>query len=180
MTTISHMPEKHRSEDFSMAYIQAVAAKAGANIWVTLRHDYGIDLMFTTIHSYQTLSKKRGKRYTEPKSIPLPCQVKSSKQWEFHEDRIVYDLEAQAYDDLVCNDFCFLILMCLPPTMQEWLYQDEQHLRLHHCCYYWEPSEEQVLTPNDYTKRISIPRTQQFTAEALIELLNARQRGLHP
>src|SRR5262249_37401598 len=152
----SYMTDKHRSEDFSMAYIQAIAAKAGANIWITLRHDYGIDLMFTKINSYQTLSKRRGKRRTEAKSIPLPCQVKSSKEWEFRGDRVVYDLEAQAFDDLVYGDTCFLILMCLPPTMHEWSYQDEQNLRLYHCCYYWEPSEEDEMTGNDYKKRICI------------------------
>jgi len=174
------MPKEHRSEDFSMAYIQAIAASAGANLWPPVRHDYGIDLVFTKINSYQTLSSKRGTRYTDTGSIFLPCQVKSSKNWEPRIDKIAYDLDAQAFDDLVLSDNCFLILMCLPQTIPEWLHQNEQRLQLHHCCYYWEPSEKDVMTPNHNTKTILIPRGQIFTPEVLIELLNARQRGMHP
>lgn len=172
------MPEKQRSEDFSRAYIEAIAAHAGVNIHEP-RRDFGIDLAFSRIDRSERVSKKGSKlRYTDTHSVSLPCQVKSSKDWTLHNNAVLYDLEVKNYNDLVNSSACFLILMCLPPTIDEWLSQDENGLRLMKCCYYWRPSENEDETDNDRTKQICIPRSQVFTAEALIELLNERQGGV--
>src|SRR5258708_25500083 len=83
--TTSSMPEKLKSEAFSLAYIRAIAAIAGANIYKP-EWDFGADLAFTRIDPYQPLSLKRGRRYRHNHSMPLPFQVKSSKNWESHDD----------------------------------------------------------------------------------------------
>ncbi len=88
-------------------------------------------------------------------------------------------LEAKAYDDAVyARGKLPLLMMCLPPTFDEWLCQDEKCLQLRHCCYYWKPSTDDTMTLNDSTKTILIPKTQQFTPEVLTELFTARQRGI--
>jgi hypothetical protein len=173
------MPETQRSENFSCAYIRAIAAHVGLNVSQT-ENDFGIDISFTRIISYQPLSRKRGKRYIDdPHAIPLRFQVKSTKNWIFVGDIVRCKLEAKAYDDAIYAKGALpLLMMCLPPTFDDWLCQDEVCLQLRHCCYYWKPSANDTMTPNDSTKTIFIPKGQQFTPEALTELFTARQRGI--
>lgn len=179
MVTLSEMPETQRSENFSCAYVRAIAAHVGLNVLQT-ENDFGIDISFTKITSYQPRSKKRGKRFLDdPHDVPLRFQIKSTKNWNFVDDMVRCKLEAKAYDDAVyARGKLPLLMMCLPPTFDEWLCQDEQCLQLRHCCYYWKPSADATMTSNDSTKTILIPRRQQFTPEALTELFMARQRGI--
>jgi hypothetical protein len=165
----SQMPETDRMQALSLAYARAIAAKAGANV-SNRENDYGIDMSFTKI-------VKRNNRYTDTCSIPVHTQVKASTLWGVQEDTIFYDLEVKNYNDLVNSSICVLILLCLPPYFDEWLYQDEDCLRIHKCCYYWRPSDH-VETTNNRKKRIFISKSQIFSTEALTELMNEVQLGV--
>ena len=163
----SPMPETFKMQKLSIAYVRAIAAKAGANV-SNPEDDFGIDISFGKMI-------ERNGRYTDTGCIPLHAQVKASKNWEKREDVIVYDLEVKNYDDMVTsNHKCFLILMCLPQTIDEWLDQNEEHLQLRRCCYYWRPSDL-METTNTTTKRIFIPRSQIFTVNSLIGLMDEVQ-----
>jgi Domain of unknown function (DUF4365) len=153
LVTLSEMPETQRSENFSCAYVRAIAAHVGLNASQT-ENDFGIDISFTKIISYQPRAKKRGKRFIDdPHAIPLRFQVKSTKNWNFVDDMVRCKLEAKAYDDAVyARGKLPLLMMCLPPTFDEWLRQDEKCLQLRHCCYYWKPSADDTMTLNDSTK----------------------------
>ncbi len=107
----SDMPISFRMEALSLAYIRAIAAKAGALVSRT-EGDFGVDISFSRI-------VKRKSRYTSTTGMPVHSQVKSSTQWVMRGDTIVYDLEAKNYNDLVNSSMCVLILMCLPPTFDE-------------------------------------------------------------
>ena len=179
----SALPIELRKEDLSVAYVQAIAAIAGVNIFGTIRHDMGTDLEFRLVRELKTLSKKRGAQRNDTKGIPLNCQLKSTVitstkvRINYIDGIISYDLDAKSYDDLVDSDGgCFLVLMLLPECEGNWLAQDEQKLTLSHCCYYWQPQTTDTLTPNDETKTIKIPMTQRFTPEVLMELLHERQK----
>jgi hypothetical protein len=173
------MPETQRSENFSFAYIRAIAAHAGLDVF-RAENDLGIDISFVTTTAYQTLSLKRGKRLlVDPHAMPLHFQVKSTKNWIFVDDMVRCRLEAKAYDDAVyARGALPLLMMCLPATFDEWLGQDEMCLQLRNCCYYWKPSASDTMTRNDSSKTILIPRAQKFTPQALTELYMARQRGI--
>jgi len=170
------MPETQRSENFSCAYIRAIAAHVGLGILLK-ENDFGIDISFTSIISYQPLSPKRKKRYIEdPHAIPLRFQIKSTKNWIFVDDMVRCRLEAKAYDDAVyARGALPLLMMCLPSTFEDWYRQNEDALQLRNCCYYWKPSANATMTPNDSNKTIYIPRSQQFTPQVLTELYMARQ-----
>jgi hypothetical protein len=168
--TPSQMPVTAKSQALSMAYVYAIAAKAGAGIYLP-KDDFGVDMAFSKI------TRRLNGRRTDTKSVIIPFQVKSSKDWKLRADVVIYDLESKNYNDLIDSTLCVLILMCLPPTFDEWLYQDEECLRLHKCCYYWQPSDR-IETPNDHTARIIIPRSQIFTADALTALLDQAQSRL--
>jgi hypothetical protein len=164
----SQMPIPMRAQALNRAYVRAIAAKAGAVV-IEPEDDFGTDMAFTKV------TRRKNGRLTVTKSIIVPFQLKASKDWAFRGDKVIYDLEAKNYNDLVDeSSLSVLIVMCLPSTFDEWLYQDEECLRLHRCCYYWQPSDH-VETPNDSTVRIVIPRSQIFTPEALTALLDQAQ-----
>jgi hypothetical protein len=168
----SHMPITTRAQALNKAYVQAIAAKAGVVIYEP-KDDFGTDLAFAKV------TRRQSGRRTDTKSIIVPFQLKASKDWAFRGDTVIYDLEAKNYNDMVDESSMeVLILMCLPATFDEWLYQDEECLRLHKCCYYWQPSDH-IETPNENTIRIVIPRSQIFTSEALTRLLDQAQARVH-
>jgi len=163
-TPESQMPYNDKSEALSIAYIRAIAAKAGVNI-LKSESDKGVDLRFSKV-------TERNGHYRDISHICLPCQIKSTKNWIEKGDNILYDLEVINYNDLINSSYLLLVLMCLPQTIDQWLLQDEDCLRIHKCCYYWRPLRGQVETLNENTKRIIIPRTQIFTADLLTTTLN--------
>ena len=168
----SQMPDESRKQALSMAYIRAIAAKVGANIYRP-ENDCGVDLAFSKI------SERQG-RYSDTSNAIVPFQLKSTTEWKINGDAIIYPLEAKNYNDLVTSTSLILIVMCLPPTMEQWLLQDEECLRLHKCCYYWRPAEDEVVTSNNRTKTIAIPRSQIFTSETLTMFLNREEKRLLP
>jgi hypothetical protein len=117
--------------------------KAGVNIYES-RTDLGIDMAFSKV-GRRKAGRRKEDRYTDTSSLMLTSQLKSSTLWEVKEDTIAYDLKVKNYNDLVESDVCVLILMCLPPTPDEWLHQDEECLQLCKCCYYWRPLDNYAL-----------------------------------
>ncbi len=166
--TSSQMPESFKAQALSGAYIRAIAANAGANIYKS-EEDFGVDMSFCKI-------VHRHGRYTDAFSVAVPFQIKASKVWELRGDTVIYDLEVKNYNDLVNSRIGVLVLMCLPPTSDEWLRQDEECLCLHKCCYYWRPSDR-AETLNTEKKRIYIPRSQIFTVDVLTMLMDEAQEG---
>ncbi len=164
--TSSQMPESFKAQALSGAYIRAIAANAGANIYKS-EEDFGVDMSFCKI-------VHRHGRYTDAFSVAVPFQIKASKVWELRGDTVIYDLEVKNYNDLVNSRIGVLVLMCLPPTSDEWLRQDEECLCLHKCCYYWRPSDR-AETLNAEKKRIYIPRSQIFTVDVLTMLMDEAQ-----
>lgn len=166
--------ETDRSEELSIAYVSAIAAHAGIKCEIIGRKDHGTDMTF------KRLRKRRiDNHYNDMDGIIIPCQVKSARspQWEENEkkDIISYDLRAKNYNDLVNSTYGFLVLMCLPAAVDQWLQQDHTCLRLYKCCYYWMPELADEEIDNTSTKTIHIPRTQLFTAESLAGIVDDAQ-----
>jgi hypothetical protein len=167
-------PETDRSEELSIAYVSAIAAHAGIKVENVSRKDHGTDVTFKRLRK-----RKIDGRYSDMNSIIIPCQVKSARAPEWRENKnkdfIVYDLRAKNYNDIVTSTFGFLILMCLPASVEQWLQQDDECLRLYKCCYYWRPGDGDDETDNKYTKTIYIPREQLFTADILAGIVDDAQ-----
>lgn len=166
MTTVitSYLTDQHVEEALCEAYVQTIAAWARVAV-STRRHDHGID------GSFRHIDKIRGRR--SESGIALDFQLKASKKWSLDSTNanIIYDLEAKTYNDLA-NYLapCILILLCLPQEANEWVEQCEDYLLLRKCGYYWEkPDHEGTL--NSATKRISVPRDQLLTPNAVLRLL---------
>jgi len=168
----SQLTEQHKAEALSQAYVHAVAARAGANV-STRVYDYGID------GSFHEIININGRRMES--GITIHCQLKASKNWTLDNTNIIYDLEAKTYNDLIIMKGkqhipCVLILLCLPQNPDEWLEMCEEYLQLRKCCY-WIHVKANTPTSNRRKVRISIPRNQRFTPDALITLFNQIKGG---
>lgn len=163
----------HSQELLSVAYAYAVAAQAGMNITHDFL-DYGVDLTFSHV---QTLSN--GERRAT--GYDLKFQLKSSVNAELHQTHVAYDLEVNNYN-VLCTwqglTPCYLLVMRLPREPSELLVINEDLLALRNCCY-WHKIPLGAESQNTETKRVHIPRSNQFTPAALIALMDGVRNGVY-
>jgi hypothetical protein len=169
------LTREHTQESLSIAYVHALAGKAGVNVNIRETHDYGVDGMFRQIANFN------GRRVATGTAVDF--QLKATVRWEHRDAHVIYDLDADAFNNLVARThgiYFVLILLCLPTLDADWLASTESQLVLRNCCYWYKP-EGQALTENTSTKRVHIPRTNLLTAESIQDLLRdarVREMGL--
>jgi hypothetical protein len=164
------MPLSHVKEHLSIAYVRAVTARAGAKLTLTGSPEYGTDVYI------QKVAQLPNGKITETGHI-LPCQLKATTTCRVQDDYVIYDMEVDAYNKLAMweGTACILVLLRLPKEFEDWLDLDEEHLLLKNCCYWMHITGPP--STNERSQRICIPRSQIFTPEAVLELLEKLKRG---
>lgn len=160
------IPITHLEERLSLVYVNAVVAKAGAQLLEPKGHEYGID------GHVQGIRKLPNGSY-HPVGYMFMAQIKATINSIMRDDCIVYDMDVEAYNKL-CDwegsSECILVVCCLPKDETDWLSVDENQLVLKRCCYWsYRPTKE---TSNTSKKRITIPRSQVFDVAAVQKLLS--------
>jgi hypothetical protein len=171
------LTREHIQEDLSVAYISAVAAKAGFDCGNPMRHDYGVDIEINPIEIDDF-----GNRITC--GMPLRVQAKASHNFIPHSDGfIAYDLKIRNYNILARETGrgppIILILYCMPPTEDEWLDIQDNSTTLKHCGF-WISLRGSEKCHNMATKRIKIPLEQVFNETSLRRMMEAIQAGGYP
>lgn len=170
------MTPEHQLEALSQAYVKAVASRAGMSCsWRDV--DYGIDV---TLHdvTVRTNPETGRKRYFES-GAALDVQIKSTTTATIENESVVYDLEADAYNDLCVAKVCvprILVLYAVPKSSSSRLEQSETHLLLGGCGY-WHSLKHCEPTTNQYKKRIRIPRNNVFSELGLREIMDRIREG---
>lgn len=163
----------HRQESLSRAYIQTIASRCGLNC--SFRDfDYGIDVTLHPIH-------RRENRYIET-GFNLDIQAKSAFRVTVTELEVLYDLEVKTYDDLRSTNVGtprILVLLVQPENESDWTHMDEEELRLRRCAY-WMSLKGREPTSNTETIRVSIPRANRFSIEALRGIMERLRDGEDP
>ncbi|NOR47479.1 MAG: DUF4365 domain-containing protein [Methanosarcinaceae archaeon] len=166
------LTREHRQEDLSIAYISAVAAKAGYNCGRPGGHDYGIDVEIRTVEKIR--NKRRDTGYT------LNIQAKASYNFQLSDDErwVIYDLNVDTYNMLVekRGTPTILILYCMPSNEDEWVSICEEYTTLKRCGY-WVSLEGMGFSLNSSKQRIKIPREQMFTELALKSIMSSIESG---
>jgi hypothetical protein len=163
----------HRQESLSRAYIQAIASRCGLNCSFR-EFDYGIDV---TVH----LIQRRERRYVET-GFNLDIQAKSTFQATITDDSIIYDMEVKTYDDLRATDVGtprILVLLVQPEDEAAWTEMDEAELKVRRCAY-WVSLKGREPTTNTSTVRVFIPRSNRFSVEALLGMMERVRNGEDP
>ncbi|MDD3469838.1 MAG: DUF4365 domain-containing protein [Thermoguttaceae bacterium] len=167
--------ENHKKESMSRAMIQAIAGKCGMTCSYS-NFDYGIDIR---IHDVAQRMDGDQVRYIDA-GFNIAIQAKSTQIATTDGDCIKYDLDVKNYNDLRdvnVGEPRILVLLILHENESEWLHLSEEEMIMKRCLYWvslrgWDP------TDNKNTIRINIPRSNLFTEEALMELMEKRKGGI--
>ena len=164
------LPREHLLDELATAYVQIVAAMAGATIAVS-RRDYGVD---GTVK--QILVADDG--YHEA-GFPIEFQLKGTTVATY-EEVVRYDLNARNYNLIVTRAKlatpCYLFLVCFPRDVAEWSVADENRLVLNASAFWWTDSGSR--TRNVDSVRIQIPAQNRLTSDAIEVMLRASRARL--
>ena len=149
-----------QKEEFSYAYVRAVATVAGCVCERTTAplDRLGIDLILTGLKSPQL------------ENFPiLYAQVKCTSRDIVNDDLVRFPLSVKNYNELRrINRYppIILIVVVVPEKVEDWLQQSEASLCLQYSGY-WLSLAGAVATENKDNITVSIPRKNVFTANSL-------------
>ena len=158
-----------QQEEFSYAYIHAVATVAGYGVTRASRvvDNAGIDLTISAL----------GDRNL-PREPSLHVQVKCTYQDILGAKSLAYPLDTKTHHRL-CHEVStsrILVVVFVPKTITAWLTHSEDELVLRHCGY-WLSLRSETPTPNQYNQTVYLPRTQRFDPDALKGIMQRIDAG---
>lgn len=158
------LPEQKTKEEFSFAYVHAVAASKSFIVNYT-RIDY--DSIDVSISS-NGLIEEDSSLY----SPEIKLQMKATASPTFKENHLHFKLPIKNYNELrakVANPR-ILVVLCIPEDQEEWLSHTCEELVLRKCAYYMS-LKGMAETDNEYTVTIHIPLKNVFSPDALYEMM---------
>ena len=150
-------------ERFSLAYIQAVAARAG----------YGVMEPKVDVDSVDGLVRSSVGRRPQ-----IEFQAKATSGIELRPDHLPFPLKLKNYDDLRAETVNprILIVVLLPDHEQDWMSHSEDELIMRRCGYWLSLSGQPAVT-NTAQVTEKVPRSQLFSADQLKELMTRASTG---
>jgi Domain of unknown function (DUF4365) len=161
------LPREHLLDELATAYVQVLAATAGATIAVS-RLDYGVD------GTLKHIVKAQGDRFIES-GFPVDFQLKGTSGATINGDHIVFDLKVRNYDLVATRPQAatpyYLFLVCFVSESEAWIAHDLEQLILRASAYWWTASGHS--SANSSTVRIGIPTANRLTSTAVEGILKA-------
>ncbi len=151
-------------ERLSLAYVTAVAARAGCHVTEYATDKQSVDATIRPIQGAK---------------LAIDLQIKATSLGTFRDEVLVFDLPVKNYDDLRDPTGLvphYLIVVVLAPDEQSWLESDEQALSLRHCGY-WLDLRGGPPTSNRVTVTVALPRSQRFDVGALQSMMLTAYQG---
>lgn len=164
-------PLQHRMEDMSIAYLQAICAKNGYDIWYA-RHDNDCVDCRITCKGYPMANVDIAHTMSSP-TVDVQLKSSFSGVTMLENGDVQYDIPVRNYNYLVdAHRLTPYILILLVMNRQEnlWLEQNTDGLIITKCAY-WVSLKGQEPTDNRASIRIVIPGGNVLTPEALNEIM---------
>lgn len=160
-----------QKEQFSLAYVHAVAAVAGFNVGRWEVDDDSADIQI----------KARG-LVGGVRSPQLELQLKCTQNLEGQDaDNWRFVLNKKNYDDLRETDLHvpkLLVVLEVPPDTGDWMSHSAQEMALRRCafwrCLYGEPP----LPGGQQSKTVTLPRNNVFNPDGLIGIVDRIGQGV--
>ncbi len=151
------MSVSQRMEQFSRAYVQAVAAVAGVNVLQWSVDDDSIDIGFGVKNKHRAR---------------LEAQLKCTYAHGMKDDGLAFPLSLKNYDDLRADVIVprILVVAVVPSDPREWLEQTREQLVLRRCAW-WTSLHGAPDTENETKVTVRLLPDKVFTPEALQSLL---------
>jgi len=160
-----------QKEEFSYAYIYAVASTAGHSFQLTSRQldREGIDVMIAG-------GTEGGGLVEYPR---LDLQIKCTSVDVLGDDFITYPLEIKSYNDLRREHLLvprILVVVLVPDDIEQWLHQSSVELCMRHCAY-WVSLRGEPATENKKTVTVYLPCENVFAVNSLKRLMQLIETG---
>ncbi|PKL21364.1 MAG: hypothetical protein CVV48_08315 [Spirochaetae bacterium HGW-Spirochaetae-4] len=154
-----------RQEQFSVAWVRAMAATLGLNTSKPDVDDDSVDLSLFA-------KDWEGGKISRPQ---IDVQIKCTTQ-EFNDDgNLHYVLSAKNYNDLSTTDVIsprYLFVVTIPEEKTKWVTITSKAMVLKNLGYWFSLRSFDELAPGQESKTILIPRANVLTKEQLYELMN--------
>ena len=156
-----------QKEQFSHAYVRAVAAVAGFTVAKPEVDDDSVDLSIKSkLHSVRP---------------QVDLQLKCSETIDLVDQTLSFALKQKNYVDLSGNVLVarILVILHVPTDLTQWIEQSEDQMLMRRCAY-WVSLAGFPMTENQTSTTIQIPRSQKFTADALKDMMARIAGGERP
>jgi Domain of unknown function (DUF4365) len=164
------LPQEHLLDELATAYVQTVAAVAGATIAVS-RRDYGVD------GTLKHIARVAGNRFVEF-GFPVDFQLKGTTAAAIGGGQVTFDLKVRNYDLIVERHVSatpyYLFLVCFGGNTDRWIVQTAEELILSASAYWW--TETGGRSSNSSSVRISIPVAQRLSVPSMESILEAAKQ----
>jgi uncharacterized protein DUF4365 len=162
------LPLTHLIDELATAYVQAIAAAAGAVIAVG--RDYGVD------GTLKRIVKTDDDRYIET-GYPVDFQLKGTTLSSRNLEVVKFDLKARNYDLIVTRTEkatpYYLFLVCFGMESTNWLIPGDEMLTFNASAFWWKQTG--AKTNNAESVRIEIPSVNRLTPATIEEMLVASE-----
>lgn len=168
------MDIKQRQEQFSKAYIRAIASVAG---YATYEHTVDDDSIDLGISSRGKSGSKKSPRLEIQLKCPYRHNVINPS------GTASYVISTKNYDDLRDPDVYvprILVVVVIPRDISDWIDDtSDQELLVRHCAY-WASLRGRGPSANTKTVTVNLPSTNLFTVNALKSLMDTVAAGGAP
>src|SRR6266566_4487959 len=157
------MDPSQQKEQYSNAYLRAVAAVAGYGVYKPDPDEDSVDWGIAARGGRGSILSPR-----------LEVQLKCTATELPTEPVLRYALKRKNYNDLKTSNLLvprILVVVRVPERPADWLHQTEEQLAMRHCGY-WRALRGLPDTTNETTVTVEVPRSQVFSAEALRTIMD--------
>lgn len=162
-----------QKEDFSEAYVRAVAAASGFAVDRPRRDIDSVDLQIRASRKDARIGRAVGL------ALQLKCTANSPPQ----DKPLTHELKIKNYDELRLTSQSFLpiilVLVLVPKDETLWLDQTPERMMMMHCAY-WKNLRGEKQRQNTASVTVEIDRKQLFTRSVLIDIMGRLAQGGEP
>lgn len=158
-----------KKEQFSIAYIQAMAAQVGLNPSIDAVDNDSVDLTL----------KGKGFKGGLLRNPQIELQLKCTSQDFVNNGVIKFPLSVKNYNDLRGEDLTsprYLAVLLVPRNSSEWVTVNDLGLSIYNNCY-WASLRYLPETNNSKKIIVDIPMSQRVTPDSLHTLLEKASKG---
>jgi hypothetical protein len=164
------MYKTNKKEEFSRAYVCALAAPLGFNMGDFRVDDDSVDILFKA--KYGITSKKRNPQ--------IDFQLKCTKITFKNDGYLHFPLKIKNYEDLRGSNQAnpkYLVVLCVPEDEKDWVEEKLEELILRYSAY-WISLKDDSPVNNTKSVTIKIPKQQKFDKDSFKMLMDKASEGI--
>lgn len=161
-----------QKEQFSRAYIKAVAACAGFACATPSVDDDSVDMSLYQRGGGGTIKSPRLDVQIKCKAANVPVDKEDFQ----------FSVKLKNYNELRIENVMvprILAVVLVPDNLADWLVHSERELAMRHCGY-WVSLRGLPQSENTNGETVTIPRNQQFTVQSLRDIMDRIGQGDMP